>query len=417
MPLTWRLTGFHGFFQVNVGLETFTKPAGGSATYSPILTEGPQNCCTEPSGGFDYAGSTTVTVQAGDEFGFRISGSNYDTTNVLQGTLKVGLNTVANGGFEQLPVINTATYDTVPAGSAQLAPWEVSSGSVDHIGQYWTAAEGVQSLDLDGSAPGAIRQSVPTVAGHTYRVAFSYSANPDRSSGTPGMVVKADGTTLDTFTHAYDDTRPSITWDRGETSFTAQEIHDPCWSSRRRTPAAASGSPSMTCRSCPISEPKPSCPASPSVLPAPVATTPSRCELAQGASEDITIPVNLTGGATGVAVGVTSVTPDESGRDRDHGRRRHGILDRHGHGGGRRHTRRLRPDVTGAVGAATDSVTLYVTVLPAPVDGRRAAAHQRLQRPRQRDHARRGPDQRGSQHAVHDQLRLGHLLPRRRLPG
>ncbi len=143
----------------------------------------------------------TVTVQAGDEFGFRISGSNYDTTNILQGTLKVGLNTVVNGGFEQLPVLNTASYDTVPAGSAQLAPWAVSSGSVDHIGQYWTAAEGVQSLDLDGSAPGAIRQAVPTVAGHTYRVAFSYSANPDRTSATPGMTVKADGATLDTFTH------------------------------------------------------------------------------------------------------------------------------------------------------------------------------------------------------------------------
>ena len=26
IPLTWRLTGFHGFFDVRVGLETFTKP-------------------------------------------------------------------------------------------------------------------------------------------------------------------------------------------------------------------------------------------------------------------------------------------------------------------------------------------------------------------------------------------------------
>ncbi len=36
-------------------------------------------------------------------------------------------------------------------------------------------------------------------------------------------------------------------------------------------------------------------------------------ELAQGASETISIPVTLTGGATGAAVSVTSVTPAEDG--------------------------------------------------------------------------------------------------------
>ena len=348
-----------------MGLEAFTKPAGGSATYSEILTEGPQNCCTEPSGGFDYAGSKTVTVQAGDEFGFRISGSNYDTTNILQGTLKVGLNTVVNGGFEQLPVLNTASYDTVPAGSAQLAPWEVSSGSVDHIGQYWTAAEGVQSLDLDGSAPGAIRQAVPTVAGHTYRVAFSYSANPDRTSGTPGMTVKADGSTLDTFTHPYGYTRPTITWDPGETSFTAQgpttllefastnasggfgiAIDDvsvvPDLGAETVVPGFTFGAPSAGGND---GEP---------------------LELAQGASETITIPVNLTGGATGAAVSVTSVTPGEDGvtATADGVATESSTI-----------TVTAAVDATpgsyvltvnGAVGAVTDAVTLYVTVLPAP---------------------------------------------------
>ena len=365
VPLTWRLTGFHGFFDVRVGLETFTTPSGGSATYTSILTGGPQNCCTEPSGGFDYDGATTVTVQAGDEFGFRISGSNYDTTNVLQGTLKVGLNTVVNGGFEQLPVANTASYDTVPAGSTQLSPWAVASGSVDHIGGYWIADEGAQSLDLDGIAPGAIQQSVPTVAGHTYRVAFSYSANPDRTSGTPEMAVKADGTTIGTFTHAYDAILPNITWDRGAASFTAQNSTTLLeFASTNSTGGFGIAVDDVTV--VPDLGVEPVVPGFTFGAPSVGGNDGDPLVLAQGISDEITIPVNLTGGATGVAVAITGVVPDESGVTAT----TDGVATETS-----TVTVVASADATpgnyvltvnGAVGPATDSVTLFVTVAPAP---------------------------------------------------
>ncbi len=366
IPLTWRLTGFHGFFDVRVGLETFTKPSGGSAAFTPVVTGGPQNCCTEPSGGFDYDGAASVTVQAGDEFGFRISGSNYDTTNVLQGTLKVGLNTVANGGFEQLPVTNTASYDTVPAGSTQLAPWSVVSGSVDHIGEYWDADEGVQSLDLDGAAPGAIQQSIPTIAGQTYRVDFSYSANPDRTSGTPGMTVKADGATLDTFTHPYGYTRPTITWDRGAASFTAQEATTALEFASTNS-AGGFGIAVDDVSVVPDLGVEPIVPGFTFGDPSAGANDGEPLELVQGSSEAITIPVSLTGGATGVAVGVTSITPDESGVTAT----TDGVATESSTvtvvAAAEATPGNYVLTITGAVGPATDSVTLYVTVTPALV--------------------------------------------------
>ena len=113
------------------------------------------------------------------------------------------------GDSSSSPVVNTTSFDTVPAGSNRLDPWSVVSGSVDHIGGYWVAAEGAQSLDLDGSCARRDHGS-PSRRSRDTPIASpsSYSANPDRTSGTPEMVVKADGTTLGTFTHAYSATRP-----------------------------------------------------------------------------------------------------------------------------------------------------------------------------------------------------------------
>ena len=61
---------------------------------------GPASCCTAPSNGFDYSGTTTLTVNNGDTFGFTITGSNGDLNSFLRGTLRVAMNVVKNGSFE-----------------------------------------------------------------------------------------------------------------------------------------------------------------------------------------------------------------------------------------------------------------------------------------------------------------------------
>ncbi|HUQ94464.1 MAG TPA: choice-of-anchor C family protein [Bryobacteraceae bacterium] len=96
-----------------------------------------------------------------------------------------------NGGFEQ-PAINTS-YVNLPAGSAAITGWTVAAGSVDHIGTFYTCAEGRQCLDLAGEVPGAVSQTFGTVAGTRYFIVFDMAGNP---SGTApkGIEVSASGT-------------------------------------------------------------------------------------------------------------------------------------------------------------------------------------------------------------------------------
>ncbi len=51
-----------------------------------------------------------IPVQAGDTFGFRITGSNGDFNSFLRGTLRVATNVVKNGGFEA-PVVAPGGFD------------------------------------------------------------------------------------------------------------------------------------------------------------------------------------------------------------------------------------------------------------------------------------------------------------------
>ena len=71
---------------------------------------------------------------------------------------------------------NFVTGQTLP--TAHNA-WTVTSGNVDIINTYWTnPMPGQGSVDLDGYNPGAISQTLQTVAGQKYLLSFSLSGNP-----------------------------------------------------------------------------------------------------------------------------------------------------------------------------------------------------------------------------------------------
>jgi len=86
--LAWTYTGFHSFFRVTVGLDAFVTH-GATTTTTSLVNDGPVNCCTPPSGGFSYSGTTSLSVQAGDTYGFAMRGSHFDSLHVLEGTLTV----------------------------------------------------------------------------------------------------------------------------------------------------------------------------------------------------------------------------------------------------------------------------------------------------------------------------------------
>ncbi len=86
LPFTY--SGFHAWHEVEVLVEAFVTKPGGTQVYT-LIAQGPVDCCTPPSGGFNLAHSTTFTVEKGDEYGFRFGGSNGDSDKRLQGTFSI----------------------------------------------------------------------------------------------------------------------------------------------------------------------------------------------------------------------------------------------------------------------------------------------------------------------------------------
>jgi len=88
-----------------------------------------------------------------------------------------------NGSFELTSGGNPgAGFITKAGGDLSITGWVVTGDSVDYIGTYWQAAQGVRSVDLNGNDPGGIQQTFDTVAGQLYRVNFALAGNPDGRS-------------------------------------------------------------------------------------------------------------------------------------------------------------------------------------------------------------------------------------------
>lgn len=82
---------------------------------------------------------------------------------------------ITNGSFETGAA--PGSFTTESAGSTDITGWTIASGSVDYIGSYWAASDGARSIDIAGSAIGALSQSFATTAGQKYLVTFDLSSN------------------------------------------------------------------------------------------------------------------------------------------------------------------------------------------------------------------------------------------------
>jgi choice-of-anchor C domain-containing protein len=87
-------------------------------------------------------------------------------------------NILVNGSFEA--GTDPGEFITAPGGdSATIAGWTVIGDSVDYIGSFWAAQDGVRSLDLNGNNAGGVQQSFATTPGQLYQVTFALAGNPD----------------------------------------------------------------------------------------------------------------------------------------------------------------------------------------------------------------------------------------------
>ncbi|WP_162129647.1 immunoglobulin-like domain-containing protein [Candidatus Nitrosopumilus sediminis] len=84
LKLTYDYQGFHSWYQVKAGINQIT-PNG----VTPLQSAGPVNCCSSPSGGFQYTGSVEFDVKAGQTYGFEVFGGNSDENNQMTGSLSV----------------------------------------------------------------------------------------------------------------------------------------------------------------------------------------------------------------------------------------------------------------------------------------------------------------------------------------
>ena len=90
--------------------------------------------------------------------------------------------TILNGSFEiNASSIPAGGFTTVFAGdSTTIADWSVTQGSVDWVGTYWQAEQGIASIDLSGDGEGKITQTITGLTkGDEYQISFWLAGNPD----------------------------------------------------------------------------------------------------------------------------------------------------------------------------------------------------------------------------------------------
>jgi choice-of-anchor C domain-containing protein len=113
----------------------------------------------------------------------------------IRGQLDLVSQFVANGSFEK-----PAGAGSREAG-ADLDGWTIDSGDVDVVANsdgLWQAYAGSQSVDLNGTQPGAVSQTIPTQQGVTYRLSFEMAGNPDCGRAVKKLLISWGGVALGT---------------------------------------------------------------------------------------------------------------------------------------------------------------------------------------------------------------------------
>lgn len=107
---------------------------------------------------------------------------------------------VWSDGFEQ-PVVPAPQPFTGIAADQTFGPWTVTGGSVDLVSdRFWDAAEGDQSVDLSGGAPGSISRTVPALPLTTYVVTYKLAGNTGAAPVVKTGEVRVNGALIDDLT-------------------------------------------------------------------------------------------------------------------------------------------------------------------------------------------------------------------------
>ncbi len=184
LPYDW--SGLHQYNGVVTHLAAYVNHAG-VVTTTPLVAQGPVNCCTAPSAGFHYTGSLRLQVAQGDVYGFRLGGSNTDAVKLLTGKFTVGPPTAITA--RALVKAGTAGLGlAVAVKVVALTPWSgvpnglvtVSEGTTNLGGAYLSGGEATVIVTVANTGP--------------HRLTVKYAGNSSYATST----------TAATTTHGYD---------------------------------------------------------------------------------------------------------------------------------------------------------------------------------------------------------------------
>jgi choice-of-anchor C domain-containing protein len=184
----------------------------GTTTTAEITTESEAGTDQGPPPALDNGSTyyfTVVAVFGAPVFGYA-SGAGAPAlasppSNEMSATLAANL--IQNGGFESPAVAPCGTaYDCSDEGFGDLTPadnpvyglnWTIGGAGIDLVNNHWQAEDGSQSVDLAGTGPGWVSQTVTTVVGETYTLSWWMAGNPDNGAAIKTMDVYWNGTLVD----------------------------------------------------------------------------------------------------------------------------------------------------------------------------------------------------------------------------
>ncbi len=195
---TQESTGY-GEAQRYLGFVNVTTDGSGNAAFNTLLAgvmlagrDRVTATATVDLGGGSF-GSTSefgLNIQAQSQF-FSGTTSSETATGTGGADLSAAGPNLANDG---LFLNGSATGGFTSYSSGQsFGGWSVTAGNIDLIESQWQRSpSGGRSVDMDGSTPGTISQTLNTVAGNTYVVRYVMSANGGGGS-TRTMEISAAG--------------------------------------------------------------------------------------------------------------------------------------------------------------------------------------------------------------------------------
>ena len=136
-------------------------------------------------------------------------------------------NLILNGSFE-LGKDPGSSFITLYAVNNDIQNWTVTTGSIDYIGGYWQASDGLRSIDLSGYyQAGEIEVSQPfqTVIGQQYLLTFDMAGNPDDNQKIKNLSITIAGQSQNFTFDATGKTRTNMGWITKSFVFNATDIN------------------------------------------------------------------------------------------------------------------------------------------------------------------------------------------------